>query len=104
MREDKNEIGQYVSLLNRIIILCAIIIAVPVIVWTMATFVRNQPKVSAFHTLLTAVSIKAPVPTAIGEPTQPSTAKQAKFADPQVSGAPERAESEEPCGECVAAR
>ena len=34
MREDDGEIGHYVRLWSRIVILCAVIIAVPVILWT----------------------------------------------------------------------
>ena len=90
MRED--EIGHYVRLWSRIVIVCAVIIAVPVILWTITAFVRNQPKLS---TLLATASINTPGRTTIAEPTQQqSTPRQA--SDPQEAGAPERAAPEEP--------
>jgi hypothetical protein len=97
MREDDDELGHYVRLWSRIVTLCAVIIAVPVILWTITAFVRNQPKLSTFHYLLTTASINTPGHTTIGEPTQQqSTPRQAKLADPQEGGAPERAAPEEP--------
>ena len=97
MREDDDEIGHYVGLLSRIIILFAVVIAVPVILWTITAFVRNQPKVSTFHNLLATASINAPERTTIAEPTQQqSTPRQAKLADRQEAGATERAAPEGP--------
>jgi hypothetical protein len=97
MREDDDEIGHYVRLWSRIVILCAVIIAVPVILWTITAFVRNQPKLSTFHYLLATASINTPGRTTIAEPTQQqSTPRQAKLAeDPQEAGAPERAAAPE---------
>jgi hypothetical protein len=93
MRED--EIGHYVRLWSRIVIVCAVIIAVPVILWTITAFVRNQPKLSTFHYLLATASINTPGRTTIAEPTQQqSTPRQA--SDPQEAGAPERAPPEDP--------
>ena len=75
MREDDDEIGHYVRLWSRIVILCAVIIAVPVILWTITTFGRNQSKLS---TLLATASINTPGRTTIAEPTQQqSTPRQA---------------------------
>jgi hypothetical protein len=94
MREDDDAID-FVRLLNRIIIPFGVIIAVPVILWTITAFVRNQPKVSTFHNLLATASINAPWRTTIAEPTQqPSAARQAKLADPEDAGATERAAPE----------
>ena len=77
MREDGREIGHYVRLWSRIVILCAVIVAVPVILSTITTFVRNQPKVS---TLLATASINTPGRTTIAEPAQQqSTPRQAKL-------------------------
>ena len=54
----------------------------------------NQPKLSI---LLATASINTPGRTTIAEPTQQqSTPRQAKLADPQEAGAPERAALEEP--------
>ena len=97
MREDDDEIGHYVRLLSRIIILIAVIIAVPVIFWTVTAFVRNQPKVSTFHNLLATASINAQRGTTIAEPTQQQSApRQANLADPQEAGPMERAAPEGP--------
>jgi hypothetical protein len=91
MREDDDEIGHLVRLWSRIVILCAVIIAVPVILWTITAFVRNQPKLSTFHYLLATASINTPGRTTIAEPTQQqSTPRQAKLADPQEAVAPRR--------------
>jgi hypothetical protein len=95
MRKDDDEIGHSVRLLSRIFILFAVIIAVPVILWTFTAFVRNQPKVSAFHNLLATASINAQGRTTIAAPTQQQpTPQQAKLADPQDAGATERAAPE----------
>jgi hypothetical protein len=98
MREDDDEIGHYVRLLrlwSRIVILCVVIIAVPVILSTITAFGRNQPKLSTFHNLFATASINTPGRTTIAEPMQQqSTPRQA--SDPQDAGAPERAAPEEP--------
>src|SRR5215831_15956805 len=95
MREDDDEIRHYVRLWSRIVILCAVIIAVPVILSTITAFVRNQPKLSTFHYLLATASINTLGRTTIAEPTQQqSTPRQA--SDPQEAGAPERETPEEP--------
>ena len=41
MREDDENIRLYTPILQRIIILAAVIIAVPVVMWTITTFVRT---------------------------------------------------------------
>jgi hypothetical protein len=94
VREDDGEVGHYVRLWSRVVILCAVIVAVPVILSTITTFVRNQPKLS---TLLATASINTPGRTTIAEPTQQrSTPRQAKLADLQEARAAERAALEEP--------
>ena len=94
MREDDGEIGLNVRLWSWIVILCAVIVAVPVILSTITTFVRNQPNLS---TLLATASINTPGHTTIAEPTQRrSTPRQVKLADLQEVGAPERVALEEP--------
>jgi hypothetical protein len=89
VREDDDEIGHYLGLLRRIIILFAVIIAVPVILWTITAFIRYPlvgfPKVSTFHNPLATASINTPERATIAEPTQQqSTPRQAKLADPQT--------------------
>ena len=56
MREDYDEIGHYVRSLSRILLLIAVIIAVPLILSTITAFVRNQSNVSTFHDLLATAS------------------------------------------------
>jgi hypothetical protein len=63
MREDDEEFRHYVPLLRRIIILVAVITAVPVILWTITAFVRTYvgpPKIPTFHQLAATASINAP--------------------------------------------
>ena len=62
MREKDDEIGHYLGLLRRIIILFAVIIAVPVILWTITAFIVGLPKVSNFHSPLATASINAGPP------------------------------------------
>jgi hypothetical protein len=64
MRED-DDFRHYVPLLRRIIILVAVIIAVPVILWTITVFVRTYvgpPHMPTFHQLASTASINAPSP------------------------------------------
>ena len=92
MREDYDEIGHYVRSLSWIIILIAVIIAVPLILSTITAFVRNQSKVSTFHNLLATASVSALGRTTIAEPTkEQATPRQAKLADPQEAKTTERA-------------
>ena len=99
MREDDDdEIGHYLGLLRRIIILVAVIIAVPVILWTITAFIRYQvvlPKVSIFPNPLATASTNAQNRPTIAEPTQqqsmplqptdPQEAKQTDRAAPEGS-------------------
>ena len=67
MREDDEEFRHYVPLLRRIIILVAVITAVPVVLWTITAFVRTYvgpPKIPTFHQLASTASINAPAGTA----------------------------------------
>jgi hypothetical protein len=62
MRED-DDFGHYVPLLRRMIILVAVIVAVPVILWTITVFVRTYvgpPHIPTFHQLASTASINAP--------------------------------------------
>ena len=42
MRDDEDNIRQYLPVLRRIIILVAVLTAIPVVMWTITTFVRNH--------------------------------------------------------------
>jgi hypothetical protein len=84
MREDDDEFRHYVPLLRRIIILVAVITAVPVVLWTITVFVRTYvgpPRIPTFHQLASTASINAPAPSAVAEGTaQLQAAMQAKLA------------------------
>jgi hypothetical protein len=69
MREDDG-LGHYVPILRRIIVLVAVIIAVPVILWTITIFVRTYvgpPRLPTFHQLVSTASINAPSPRTAAE-------------------------------------
>jgi hypothetical protein len=72
MREDEDQFRYYVPLLRRIIILVAVITAIPVILWTITAFVRTYvapPKVPTFRPMTATASIAVPpVPDNIGKP------------------------------------
>lgn len=75
MREyDDDNIRLYAPVLQRVIILAAVIIAVPVMMWTITTFIRSyvaRPKAPTFqHLALTEAS--SPPPQAAQSPAQPA--------------------------------
>jgi hypothetical protein len=98
MREDDHEFRHYVPLLRRIIILVAVITAVPVVFWTITTFVRTYvgpPKIPTFHQLASTASINAPAaPTTPAGTAELKAAMQAKLASQSAapsSGTPDAA-------------
>ena len=96
MREDNDEFRHYLPLLRRIIILVAVITAVPVILWTITAFVRTYvgpPKVPTFHQLAATASINAPVSNANADASarQQTASQQAKLAVPSSATADARA-------------
>jgi hypothetical protein len=99
VREDDDEIGHYMRVWSRTLVLSALIIGVPVILSTITAFVRNQPKVSAFHNLLATASINVLRRATVAEPAQQQyTPPRAKLADPQEAAATatEKVEPERP--------
>jgi hypothetical protein len=98
VREDNDEIGRYVGLLRRILILFAVIIAVPVILWTTAALIQYRarlPEVLNFQKLLATASINAPERATTAEPTQQqSMPREARFTNPQEARATQRAAPE----------
>ena len=84
MREDDNEFRHYVPLLRRIIILVAVITAVPVVLWTITAFVRTYvgpPRIPTFHQLASSASINTPAAPATPDGTaELKAAMQAKLA------------------------
>jgi hypothetical protein len=60
MREDEDHIRQYMPVLRRIIILVAVLTAIPVVMWTITAFVRTYvgpPKLPTFHPIAANVNI-----------------------------------------------
>jgi hypothetical protein len=94
MSKDEGELGHCLRLWSRMVILCAVIIAIPVILSTITGLVRSPPNLS---TLLATASIHTPGHTTIAEATQRrSIPRQMKLADLREVGAPETAALEEP--------
>ena len=91
MREDDEEFRHYVPLLRRIIILVAVITAVPVVLWTITAFVRTYvgpPKIPTFHQLASTASINVPAGTATPDGTaQLQAAMQAKLTNQSAATA-----------------
>ncbi|HUZ33384.1 MAG TPA: hypothetical protein VMV19_14965 [Xanthobacteraceae bacterium] len=91
MRGDE-DIGHYLPLLRRIIILVAVITAIPVVLWTITAFVRayvDPPKMPTFHQLASKASINEPASTGTNQETtdrmMAAAAQQAKLADPSTA-------------------
>jgi hypothetical protein len=71
--EDEDNIRRYAPVLRRVIILLAVIIAVPVMMWTITIFIRSYgPKTPTFRRL----TLIEPLPTAT-LPAKPQTAQRA---------------------------
>jgi hypothetical protein len=91
MREDEDQVRHYVPLLRRIIILAAVLIAVPVVLWTITAFVRayvGPPKIPSFRQLATVAKedVSGKTSPEVGAITQSDAAQQTKVAD--VASAP----------------
>jgi hypothetical protein len=87
MREDDDNFRHYVPLLRRIIILVAVIIAVPVILWTITVFVRTYmgpPRMPTFHQLASTASINAPTASEGSEAAAQSSQAAADGSGPVV--------------------
>jgi hypothetical protein len=88
MRENDDQFRYYAPLLRRIIILAAVITAVPVILWTITAFVHSyvgQPKVPTFRPLAAAASTEAPGSATAPPETadrQPPASRQTAVPDP----------------------
>jgi hypothetical protein len=86
MRDD-DDFGHYVPVLRRIIILVAVITAIPVVLWTITAFVRayvSPPKMPTFHQLAATASANPP-PSARAKddpvgPPQPASQQTKKLA------------------------
>ena len=94
MRDDEDNIRQYLPVLRRIIILVAVLTAIPVVMWTITAFVRSHvapPRAPALQPMAIAPS-NPPANTTVAAaadqpPTQPvNTAKAAPPGAPANAG------------------
>lgn len=104
MRDDE-DIGHYLPLLRRIIILVAVITAIPVVLWTITAFVRayvGPPKMPTFHQLASKASINEPASTGSNQEStdrmMAAAAQQAKLADPSSTATDKRGDAAAPKG------
>ncbi len=84
MRKD-NEFVHYVPILRRIIVLVAVVAAVPVVLWTITSFVRAYvapAKVPTFHQLAATASFNAPNNSASPRAAGDRPASSAERANP----------------------
>jgi hypothetical protein len=90
MRNDEDNIRQYLPVLRRIIILVAVLTAIPVVMWTVTAFVRSHvgpPRAPALQPMAILPS-SAPADTTVAAASdQPPTqsANTAQAAQPQAS-------------------
>ena len=93
--DDDDQVRHYLPLLRRIIILVAVLTAVPVILWTITAFVRSYvgpPKVPTFHQLAATATLEAPGNASSDAGGQPSPAsEQSKLSDPSAATVEARA-------------
>jgi hypothetical protein len=86
MREDEDQFRHYVPLLRRIVILVAVIAAIPVVLWTITAFVHTYvgpPKVPTFRPIGATASIAGP--PASPDVAKPPTAAQQSAAPQPIS-------------------
>jgi hypothetical protein len=92
MREYDDDIRLYTPVLQRIIILVAVIVAVPVVLWTITTFVRSYvapPKAPTFQRMTVAEpqdnAVAAPQVSDSAPPEAQAPAAAAQVADAQTT-------------------
>lgn len=93
MREDDDRLRRYVPLFRRIIILVAVLTAVPVILWTITAFVRSYvgpPKIPTFHQFAATEPSEASANTDAGGQPQ-AAAQQDKLSDASTATVEARA-------------
>ena len=90
MRDDEDNIRQYLPVLRRIIILVAVLTAIPVVMWTATAFVRSHvsaPRPPALQPMAIAPSSAPADTTVVAASDQPATqsANTAQATQPKVS-------------------
>ncbi len=99
MREDEDQIRQYMPVLRRIIILVAVLTAIPVVMWTITAFVRTYvgpPKTPTFQRMAATTPTSSALDKAAAAPTDslatgstpaaPQPIVEAKTATTDVDG------------------
>jgi hypothetical protein len=87
MREDGDHLRHHTPLLHRVIILVAVLIAVPVILWTITGFVRSYfapPQIPGFHELAGTEPSAASANTDSGAQPQSAVSRD-KLSDPSTT-------------------
>src|SRR5215471_10849296 len=85
---DDENIRLYTPVLQRVIILAAVVIAVPVMMWTITTFVRSyiaRPKLPALEHVASA-NLPARIPTIALSPPGPAPSPADQSAPQRVDG------------------
>ena len=95
MRDDEDNIRQYLPVLRRIIILVAVLTAIPVVMWTATAFVRSHisaPRPPALQPMAIAPSSAPADTTVVAASDQPPTqsANTAQATQPKVSAYADR--------------
>jgi len=94
MREDSDHFRHYVPLLRRIIIVVAVLAAIPVILWTITVFMRSYvgpPKLPTFRQLAASATVQLPRNASAGldSAAQPLPAPdQSRLSDASSAAAP----------------
>ena len=92
MREDSDHFRHYVPLLRRIIIVVAVLAAIPVILWTITVFMRSYvgpPKLPTFRQLAASATVPLPRNAGLDSATQllpPS--EQSRLSDASSAAVP----------------
>ncbi len=114
MREDEDQFRQYMPVLRRLIILVAVITAIPVAMWTITAMVRTYvgpPKLPTFRPMAAAPATvgpneaaAAPVADAAGKgERQPVAEAKATTSDTGITGGAVTADKAPPDGNAMAA-
>ena len=92
MREDSDHFRHYVPLLRRIVIVVAVLAAIPVILWTITIFMRSYvgpPKLPTFRQLAASATVPLPrnASASLDSATQPlPPSEQSRLADASSGG------------------
>jgi hypothetical protein len=89
MSEDEEDIRQYMPVFRRIIILVAVLTAVPLVMWTITAFVRTYvgpPRLPTFQPAMAATAPAGATPVKVERLTKPATTGAPTTIDAQATG------------------